>query len=476
MQLTAPRDPGRVARGDWQTPLAICEAVVARAEEAVGGAPGTVIEPTCGDGAFLVAAAARWPAARLLGFEVDAAHAAIARARLAGTSATIAEASAFEVDFERAIAGLPDPILALGNPPWVTLSTLGAIGADNQPPRARPAGMAGLDAITGRGGFDLAEWIAIRLARAIAGRRGAVALLCKAAAARRVIARAAAGEVTLAPGAIHRLDARRAFRAAVDAALFTARIAPSPAGARWPVHPSIAATTPEAWIGVEGGALVADAAAFERTRHLGGVCSPEWRSGLKHDCAAVMELASRGGALWNGLGERVVIEPDHAFPLLKSTDVARGRLDGGRFVVVPQRALGEDPARLAVDAPATWAYLEKHRARLDARRSRVYRGRPPFSIFGVGPYAFAPFKVAVSGLHGRVAFAVVGPVAGRPVMLDDTCYFLPYADEPSARRAAAALSSPVVADFFRGRLFPDEKRPVTKALLQSLDLASIVRA
>ena len=135
-----------------------------------------------------------------------------------------------------------------------------------------------------------------------------------------------------------------------------------------------------------------------------------------------------------------------------------------------------DDARRAVDAPATWAYLEKHRARLDARRSRVYRGRPPFSIFGVGPYAFAPFKVAVSGLHGRVAFAVVGPVAGRPVMLDDTCYFLPYADEPSARRAAAALSSPVVADFFRGRLFPDEKRPVTKALLQSLDLASIVRA
>jgi S-formylglutathione hydrolase FrmB len=43
----------------------------------------------------------------------------------------------------------------------------------------------------------------------------------------------------------------------------------------------------------------------------------------------------------------------------------------------------------------------------------------------VGPYTFAPWKVAVSGLHRPPDFDVVGPLGGRPVILDDTCYLLP---------------------------------------------------
>ena len=110
------------------------------------------------------------------------------------------------------------------------------------------------------------------------------------------------------------------------------------------------------------------------------------------------------------------------------------------------------------------------------RRSSIYRGQPPFAIFGVGEYSFAPWKVAISGLYKRVRFCIVGPEEGRPVMLDDTCYFLPFPNEPDARRAALALQSELAGQFFRGRVFWDAKRPINKAILQALDLRRLMHA
>ena len=70
------------------------------------------------------------------------------------------------------------------------------------------------------------------------------------------------------------------------------------------------------------------------------------------------------------------------------------------------------------------------------RKSSIYRGQPAFALFGIGPYSFAPYKVAISGLHKVPKFRR-RPAAGRPVMLDDTCYFLPC---PSAVEAAFLLA------------------------------------
>ena len=73
--------------------------------------------------------------------------------------------------------------------------------------------------------------------------------------------------------------------------------------------------------------------------------------------------------------------------------------------------------------------------RLDRRASAVYRNQPRFSIFGVGPYTFCKWKVMVSGFYKSWRFVAVGPVENRPVLCDDTCYFLPCR---SAGRGAAA--------------------------------------
>ncbi|KYF50555.1 hypothetical protein BE08_39850 [Sorangium cellulosum] len=82
----------------------------------------------------------------------------------------------------------------------------------------------------------------------------------------------------------------------------------------------------------------------------------------------------------------------------------------------------------------------------------------------------------MSGLYKRLQFRVVGPCDGRPVMVDDTCYFLPFTEEEDARRAALALESELAGEFFRGRVFWDAKRPINKSILQALDLQRLLVA
>lgn len=422
-----------------------------------GVRPRTVLEPTCGTGAFLVAARRAWPEARLVGRELSASYAALAREAV--PDAAIEVADFFTTDWDALAPSLEPPVLVLGNPPWVTSATLGALG-DASRPRERMDGVTGLDAVTGRSNFDVSEHVASRLIEALPG--ATLAMLLKVSVARRIAERHAVG------GEVRRVDARRWFAAAVDAALVVARPGPR----RWAEHADLRAETPARVWGFAEGALRPDLDAWSRTRHLEGVHAPVWRSGLKHDCARVMELTPEGGA-FIGAGEaRVELEPDLVYPLLEGGDLIAGR-EASRRVIVPQRRLGEPTDWIRGALPSTWAYLDAHRAALDARRSRIYRGRPPFSIFGVGDYAFAPWKVAVAGLSPALAFRLVGPVGGKPAMLDDTAYYLSFDTEAEARDAHAALSSDEARAFYEARMFADAKRPVTKRLLMSLDRSRI---
>ena len=144
-------------------------------------------------------------------------------------------------------------------------------------------------------------------------------------------------------------------------------------------------------------------------------------------------------------------------------------------MIVTQRRLSEDTRRLEHEAPRLWGYLRGHAARFERRKSSIYRGKPPFALFGVGPYAFAPYKVAVSGLHKTPRFRAIGPVAGRPVMLDDTCYFLPCSSPDQAALVTALWNDPTTLALIRALTFVDSKRPITKTLLRRIDLGAILR-
>jgi hypothetical protein len=464
----------RVERGDWQTPPALAEAVVELVAR-TGERFASVLEPTCGTGAFL-AAAGRFSAARLVGFERSPAYVATARSRLAGTGATVLQADFFATDWARVIAGLPEPLLVLGNPPWVTNSTLGALAAENLPAKSNHKGESGFDALTGKSNFDISEWMLARLLDVTCGRRFTLAMLCKTAVARRLLEQCAGSEWELS-GAMHAVDARAHFAATVAAVLLVvrgtgerARAASEP---RWAVYSSLTATEPASFIGVSRGRVYSDFEAYRATATLETEDRQGWRSGVKHDLARVMELVETDGALRNGLGEVVAIERDYVYPLYKGTDLVRERRSPRRSVLVTQRALGDDTRVIAERAPATWRYLERHLAAFEARKSRIYRGQPPFAMFGVGEYTFAPHKVAISALHKELTFRALGPDGERPAVLDDTAYFLPCASAEHAATLERALASPLARRFFEARLFWDAMRPINKALLESLSLAAL---
>jgi hypothetical protein len=465
-------DAHRAAFGDWQTPPLLARAVVDVVARTLPEMPRAVLEPTCGVGAFLEAAAARLPGAELRGYDINEAYVIEARRRLPPDRSRVETADFFTVRWEEALASLPSPLLILGNPPWVTSAGLGATGGDNLPEKTNFKGARGLDAITGSGNFDISEWMLVRLIDALQDRPATVALLCKTAVARRVIEIAHQRGRPLAPVGAWRIDSTYHFGASVDAWLFVFRtgVAEVDPAQEWPIFADLGATVPTTSLGFDGGVLVGDYHRYRRTRHLAGVSAPEWRSGVKHDCARVVELVERDGQWRNGFGEAVTLEPESLFPLRKSSDVANQRANPARRLVLTQSALGEDTDRLRLAAPLTWEYLSRHRAHFDARKSSIYSRGRAFSMFGVGPYTFAPWKVAVSGLYKRFAFSLYGPEDGRPVVLDDTCYFLSFAAEEAARAALRALRSPEAQDFFESRVFWDEKRPIRKTLLQALDL------
>ncbi len=59
---------------------------------------------------------------------------------------------------------------------------------------------------------------------------------------------------------------------------------------------------------------------------LKGPAPYQWRSGVKHDCASVMELwLDEQNVLRNKLGERANFESDYLFPFLKCSDLANGK-------------------------------------------------------------------------------------------------------------------------------------------------------
>jgi hypothetical protein len=188
-----------------------------------------------------------------------------------------------------------------------------------------------------------------------------------------------------------------------------------------------------------------------------------------------MELMREGGRFRNGLHELPELEEDFVYPMLKCSDIANGRVVPLRWMLVTQRRMGEDTRAIAERAPNTWAYLVAHGDLLHRRASSIYRNRPPFSVFGVGDYSFAPWKVAISGLHKRPAFRVVGPHAGKPVVFDDTCCFIPCQSEDEAACLAGLLNSPTAQEFYSSLVFWDAKRPITIDILRQLDLAALAR-
>ena len=462
----------RTEFGDFQTPprlaRSVCDLLLRTDQKA-----SSILEPTCGSGSFLKAAEQAFPeAAALLGFDVNPQH--VRAARSAVPRATIRCEEFFGKDWMKTLDGLREPILVVGNPPWVTNSTVSSIGGTNLPVKSNFLGLSGFDAVTGKSNFDISEWMLMCLLRCLSARSATLAMLCKTVVARKVLRHAWMNNIEVARSTAYKIDALAQFGAAVDACLLVCVFEPGKSSKQCDVYPRVdKPCEPTSTFALRGERLVADLEAHIAYGHLCGTSPRKWRSGIKHDCSRVMELRPTDDGLYvNGLGDTVELETNFLFPMLKSSELANGDMPS-RYMLVPQKSIGEDTSVIATQAPLTWHYLESYGQMLDSRSSTIYRNRPRFSVFGVGEYSFTEWKVAISGFYKRLDFRCVGPFHDKCVVFDDTCYFLPCHSEDEARRMASVLNGNEAKGLFNSLVFWDAKRPITANLLSSLDLGRL---
>lgn len=473
----------KIEYGDFQTPDALA-AMVVKVLSSLHIEPRTVVEPTCGIGAFILAAMRGFDSVdAVVGFEVNQTYLDIARSRVTRANGSkrvdLRCDDFFKADWQAELQSRQQPLLILGNPPWVTASGLSAIGGTNAPEKSNFQNLAGLDALTGKSNFDIAEWMILRLMQAASGANATIAMLIKTSVARRVLLHAWRSDVSTAWSHVYRFDAAKHFGIAADACLLVSQLGESDRPAVADVFSLDDPTKRISQFGLIDDMLIADVSAFQATRHLYASPSPRspyrWRSGVKHDCAAVMELRqTHDGRYANGRDEIVDLEDDFVYPMLKGSAVAAGHTgDIDRYMIVPQQSTSEDTSGIRLAAPRTWDYLNRHKHLLDARRSSIYRKRPPFSVFGVGPYTFAPWKIAICGLYKRLTFTLVGPYQERPVVFDDTVYSIPCHSLDEASALMRLLTSDVASRFFQSFIFWDSKRPITAEILNRLDIAAL---
>lgn len=457
------------ARGDWQTPqdfaLKCCQLI----RDNLGFQPDHVVEPTCGIGNFIDASREVFPDADVFGIEIDTNYVSYLYERFSSDSKVHVRQGDFLKDEITGQIAEKGSTLILGNPPWVTNSTLSTLGSDNLPQKSNLKGLRGIDALTGESNFDICEWIILRALSSFKGDDDILAMLCKTSVARNIAIELAKSRANVHI-IMYSFDSKKVFDIQAPACLLVCDFRSHKLLIEQTEMDSRAKSTEL----IFDGKSLTEKLNKEMSTLL-GTCQLTWRQGVKHDCGNVMELLLDKGAYVNKLGETVVIEDEFVFPLIKSSKSRQYVIeDAAHAVPMTQRKIGEDTNRLESVAPHFWQYLNNHAELFDARKSSIYRNAPRFAMFGVGDYSYADYKVAVSGFYKNPVFSLAH--GKKPIMFDDTCYFLAFDNEADAQVCMLLLNSEIVQAFYQSVAFLDSKRPFSKKVLSKLDLVSALDA
>ena len=297
--------------GDFQTPLTLAKEVVSviNAKEH----PGSIIEPTCGLGAFLEACIdAGVSATKLTGWEINPQYVSAANKSLCSkseqTAEIVTEQDFFKINWLEVREKYEAPVLFIGNPPWVTNSELGKLLSNNLPEKYNFHNLTGLEAMTGKSNFDISEWMLIKLIEYISGTDSALAFLIKTSVAIKLLQYISKRKMRVSGIYFKKIDAQKHFNVSVDACLFYASgTKSSPQIYECDIYDSLEALLPYKTMGVIEKKLVSDINAYKSVCQIDRGSEFNWRSGVKHDASDIMEFDLHDHQLTNGLSE--VVDP-----------------------------------------------------------------------------------------------------------------------------------------------------------------------
>lgn len=459
--------------GDFQTNPQLSAKVVHLLAE-LTGAPATIVEPTCGRGNLIKATFDAFPSSTVHGLEINPSYVAELEKRFQfQPKFVLHQANYFQFDWNDLVPRMAKPVWVIGNPPWVTNSQLMKLESTNLPKKSPQANLKGFEAQTGKSNFDISESMIRDWFAWCASCNGSLAVICKTSVARKLLQWWWKSDKVSPIARIYLIDAKAEFDVTVSACVLVCSFSGMPQQKACDVYNQTDAKRAMSRFGMIDGILVSDADAFQRARGMLGQAQLRWRSGLKHDASSVLELEEVGGEFRNKIGERISIESDFIFPLMKGSDLGSKRPSTKvRSILVPQCNIGDDTGKIKHMAPKTWQYLQSHRATFAARKSVIYKKGGDFAIFGIGEYSFKPWKIAIGALYKSLNFCLVAPVDGRPVMFDDTVYFVGFDTYDEASRYFAQLHTEQVQSLIKSMIFWDDMRPVKTEILNRIDLTS----
>jgi len=481
--ISSVEKPDRAEYGDFQTNKDLANKVAKHLAKR-NISPEIVIEPTCGKGNFIIASLSNFKSVKkVFGIEIYKPYVwetkfSILDFFLSNPNnnkpvITITHCSIFDFDFKIISKQFPtEKLLIIGNPPWVTNSKLGSLNSSNLPKKSNFKNQNGLDAMTGKGNFDIAEYITLMLLNAFQTHNGYLALLVKNSVVKNIVFDQKDKKYRIGEIEKYCIDSKKEFNASAEASLLYCQLNSTPSFEcnEFDFY-SLEKRLSFGWLNTK---FVSNLADYNETKEIDGVCPFEWRQGIKHDCSAIMELERVNGHFINNQSDEIILEEDLVYGFLKSSDLKNTVIKSTRkYTIVTQTKVGQETSYIQHLYPKTYSYLKKNISKFQARKSGIYKGKPLFSIFGIGDYSFKPFKVAISGLYKTYHFTLVLPQNDKPVMLDDTCYFIGFDKIEYAAYAIILLNSKTTEAFLKSITFSDAKRVFTKDILMRIDMLNL---
>ena len=464
---------GKREYGDYQTPVEFTEKVCMYIKEVCHINPTAIIEPTCGVGHFLKSSLL-FDANEYYGIEINKEYCDICKKEINNDKVKIINSDFFSFSTKSLIKDSRQ-ILIIGNPPWITNSTLSTLNSKNLPLKTNFKKEKGINAITGRGNFDICESIILQIINEYKNTNAFITMLCKTSVARNIFKELKRNYINFKLCKILEFDAVKVFDISASACVLL-------------IHLSEKEDTLDFCniYDFENSEVLKSQIKFSDgnfynkkdtdIENFDGVCCFEWRQGVKHDCSKIMELSLQNGNLQNGRNEIIQIENDIVFPLIKSSMFKSPIIhDFSKYVIVTQKKVREETKYIKTELPKTWKYLNDNIMLFENRKSSIYNNAPLFSMFGIGKYSYSKYKVGVSGFYKKPLFSVLYSDDGKPVMTDDTSYFICFDKFDTAYIAMLILNSEKVQKFLTNLVFLDDKRPYTKKILGRIDFSKIVK-
>jgi len=159
---------------------------------------------------------------------------------------------------------------------------------------------------------------------------------------------------------------------------------------------------------------------------------------------------------------QTAIEPDLLYPLLRGRDVKKWKAESSSFIIIthlPRMRLNAIPEKeMKTMYPKTYIYLKRFEKILRERaafiryftrkdnKGNFFETGPFYSMFDVGDYTFAPYKVVWPWISISVFCAVVSNLESKPIFPEHHTSFVSFNSEIDAHFFCAMLNS-TVSDF-----------------------------